>query len=211
MKPAMSAPDEKGDENAGSIRPLKANYFLMKITINQRSFERAIDYNQIKKRIRLIGIQLNVTYENQHPVFLGVLNGCFMFMADLMKQIHIANEISFVKLASYDGIDRREEVDELIGLDVNLKDREVIIVEDIVDTGNSLKHTLDLVNAQKPASVAVCTLLLKPAAMLYPFDNIAYVGFEIPNDFVVGYGLDYQGLGRTLPDIYKEVATGAKG
>lgn len=182
----------------------------MKITINQRTFERAIDYNQIKKRIRLIGIQLNVVYEKENPVFIGVLNGCFMFMADLMKQIHIASEISFVKLASYDGVDRREEVDELIGLDVNLKDREVIIVEDIVDTGNSLKHTLDLVNAQQPASVAVCTLLLKPDAMLHSFGNIAYVGFEIPNDFVVGYGLDYRGLGRTLPDIYKEIKPKAK-
>jgi hypoxanthine phosphoribosyltransferase len=177
----------------------------MKITINQRTFERFIDYNQIKKRIRLIGIQLNVAYENQHPVFIGVLNGCFMFMADLMKQIHIASEISFVKLASYDGVDRREQVDELIGLDVDLRNREVIIVEDIVDTGNSLKHTMDLVNAQKPASVAVCTLLLKPAAVQHSFGNIAYVGFEIPNDFVVGYGLDYQGLGRTLPDIYREI------
>lgn len=182
----------------------------MKITINQRVFERAIDYNQIKKRIRLIGIQLNVAYENQHPVFIGVLNGCFMFMADLMKQIHIASEISFIKLSSYDGVDRKGEVDELIGLDVILKDREVVIVEDIVDTGHSLKHTLDLVNAQKPASVAVCTLLLKPAAMQYSFNNIAYVGFEIPNDFVIGYGLDYQGLGRTLPDIYKETHIGPR-
>lgn len=183
----------------------------MKITINQRVFERVIDYNQIKKRIRLIGIQLNVAYEDQYPVFIGVLNGCFMFMADLMKQIHIASEISFVKLASYDGVDRREQVDELIGLDINLNGREVIIVEDIVDTGNSLRHTLDLVEAQKPASISVCTLLLKPGAVQYSFGNIAYVGFEIPNDFVIGYGLDYQGLGRTLPDIYKEIQVEANG
>jgi len=177
----------------------------MKITINHKEFERIIDYNQIKKRVRLIGIQLNVTYENQHPVFIGVLNGCFMIMADLMKQIHIASELSFVKLASYEGTSRRDHVDELIGLDCNLEGREVIIVEDIVDTGNSLKHTLDLVNAQKPASVAVCTLLLKPKALKHNFDNIAYVGFEIDNDFVIGYGLDYEGMGRTLPDIYREV------
>ncbi|SFB77673.1 hypoxanthine phosphoribosyltransferase [Parapedobacter composti] len=179
----------------------------MNITINQKTFERIIDYNQIKKRARLIGIQLNVTYENQHPVFLGVLNGCFMFMADLMKQIHIASEVSFVKLASYNGTERQNQPDELIGLDINLEGRDVVIVEDIVDTGNTLKHTLDLVNAQRPASVAVCTLLLKPEAMQYQFDNIAYVGFEISNDFVVGYGLDYKGLGRTLPDIYREITT----
>ncbi|WP_257666504.1 hypoxanthine phosphoribosyltransferase [Parapedobacter tibetensis] len=177
----------------------------MKIKINQKDFEPIIDYNQIKKRIRLIGIQLNVAYENQHPVFVGVLNGCFMFMADLMKQIHIACEISFVKLSSYDGTERREQVNELIGLDANLEGREVVIIEDIVDSGNSLKHTLDLVNAQKPASVAVCTLLLKPYALKHTFDNIAYVGFEIANDFVVGYGLDYHGMGRTLPDIYREI------
>ncbi len=177
----------------------------MNITINQKQFERIIDYNQIKKRIRLIGIQLNVTYENQHPVFIGVLNGCFMVMADLMKQIHIASEISFVKLASYEGTSQRDQVSELIGLDCNLEGREVVIVEDIVDTGNSLRHTLDAVYAQKPASVAVCTLLLKPKALQHTFDNIAYVGFEIDNEFVVGYGLDYGGVGRTLPDIYREV------
>ncbi len=179
----------------------------MKITINQKQFERIIDYNQIKKRIRLIGIQINLTYENQHPIFIGVLNGCFMVMADLMKQVHIASEVSFVKLASYEGSTRRNAVSELIGLDCNLEGREVIIVEDIVDTGHSLKHTLDAVYAQNPASVAVCTLLLKPKALQYTFDNIAYVGFEIDNEFVVGYGLDYRGIGRTLPDIYREVSS----
>lgn len=177
----------------------------MKITIDQKHFELMIDYHQIKKRTRLIGIQLNVTYENQHPIFIGVLNGCFMFMADLMKQVDIACEISFVKLSSYSGTERQSHVKELIGLDTDLKGREVIIVEDIVDSGNSLKHTLDLVNAQQPASVAVCTLLLKPDAVAHQFDNIAYVGFEIANDFVVGYGLDYKGAGRTLPAIYREV------
>lgn len=178
----------------------------MKITINQKQFERIIDYNQIKKRIRLIGTQINVSYENQQPVFIGVLNGCFMVMADLMKQIHIANEVSFVKLSSYDGT-RRDNIRELIGLDCDLRGRDVIIVEDIVDTGHSLKHTLDAIYAKNPASVSVCTLLLKPHALQYTFDNIAYVGFEIDNDFVVGYGLDYDGLGRTLPDIYREVPT----
>src|SRR5690606_4848181 len=128
-----------------------------------------------------------------------------MVMADLMKQIHIASEVSFVKLSSYEGTSRRDHVRELIGLDDNLEGREVIIVEDIVDTGHSLKHTLDAVYAKKPAAVSVCTLLLKPSALQHAFDNIAYVGFEIGNDFVVGYGLDYQGMGRTLPDIYREI------
>jgi|SRR5690606_31066407 len=177
----------------------------MKITIDQKNFELMIDYHQIKKRTRLISIQLNVTYENQYPVFIGVLNGCFMFMADLMKHITIPCEISFVKLASYNGTVQQSQVNELIGLETDLKDREVVIVEDIIDSGNSLKHTLDLVNAHQPASVAVCTLLLKPGAVLHQFDNIAYVGFEIANDFVVGYGLDYNGAGRTLPAVYREL------
>ncbi|WP_353185537.1 hypoxanthine phosphoribosyltransferase [Parapedobacter lycopersici] len=177
----------------------------MKITIDQKQFELLIDYHQIKKRIRLIGIQLNVTYENQHPVFIGVLNGCFMFMADLMKQIHIACELSFVKLASYTGTERQARVKELIGLEMDLAGRDVVIVEDVVDSGNSLKHTLDIIRDQQPRSVAVCTLLLKPDALVHQFDNIAYVGFEIANDFVIGYGLDYNGAGRTFPDIYREV------
>lgn len=177
----------------------------MKIKIDQKEFEQVIDYDQIKKRARLIGIQLNVAYERQNPVFIGVLNGCFMFMGDLMKEITIACEVSFVKLASYKGTERSEQIDELIGLDVGLRDRDVVIVEDIVDSGHSLKHTIDAVNRSNPASVAVCTLLMKPAALQHKFDNIAYVGFEIPNDFIVGYGMDYNGLGRNLRDIYKEV------
>lgn len=177
----------------------------MKIEIDDKLFELMINYEQIKKRIRLIGVQLNVSYEHQNPVFIGVLNGSFMFMADLMKQIQIGCEISFVKLSSYPGGIREDQVNELIGLHTDLKGREVIIVEDIVDSGNSLKHTIDLVNAQQPESVSVCTLLYKPEAVQYKFDNIAYIGFEISNEFVVGYGLDYKGLGRNLKDIYKEV------
>ena len=178
---------------------------MKKITIDKKQFELMIDYHQIKKRIRLIGIQLNVAYEHQHPVFIGVLNGSFMLMADLMKQIHIPCELSFIKVASYQGTERQDEINELIGLDVNLKGRHVIIVEDIVDSGHTLKHTLERIATHEPASVSVCTLLLKPAALTHQFENIAYVGFEIANDFVIGYGLDYNGAGRTFPDIYREI------
>lgn len=177
----------------------------MKIQIDDKQFEPLITYEQIKKRTRLIGIQLNVTYEHQHPIFIGVLNGCFMFMADLMKQINIACDLSFIKLSSYPDGTSQGEIKELIGLEKDLRGREVVIVEDIVDSGNSLKYTLDLIRKQEPSSIAVCTLLYKPAAVRYHFDQIAYVGFEIPNHFVVGYGLDYKGMGRTLKDIYKEV------
>src|SRR5690554_695230 len=177
----------------------------MKIQIDDKEFTPLITYDQILKRARLIGIQLNVTYEHQHPVFIGVLNGCFMFMADLMKEVNIACDISFVKLSSYPDGAERGEISELIGLERALRGRDVVIVEDIVDSGSSLKYTLDLIQQEEPASISVCTLLYKPKAVKYHFDNIAYVGFEIPNDFVVGYGLDYKGMGRTLKDIYKEV------
>ncbi|GAA4782295.1 hypoxanthine phosphoribosyltransferase [Olivibacter ginsenosidimutans] len=177
----------------------------MKIEIDHKDFELMITHEQVKKRLRLIGIQLNVVYENRVPIFIGVLNGCFMFLADLMKQIHIASEVCFVKLASYEGENRRDEIIQLIGLNHDLKGREVIIVEDIVDTGNTLRRMLDLVKALEPASVAICTLLLKPDALAYQFEELAYVGFEIENQFVVGYGLDYNGLGRNLKDIYRAV------
>ena len=177
----------------------------MKIQIDQKDFELMIDYEQIKKRLRLIGIQLNVAYEKRIPIFIGVLNGCFMFMADLMKQLHIGSEICFVKLASYDGDKRNNEVKQLIGLNQNLKGRDIVIVEDIVDTGNTLKELINCINAHEPASIAVCTLLLKPEALMYDFEEIAYVGFEIENQFVVGYGLDYNGIGRNLKDIYRAI------
>lgn len=177
----------------------------MKVQIDHKDFELMIEHEQVKKRLRLIGIQLNVAYENRVPVFIGVLNGCFMFMADLMKQVHISSEVCFVKMASYEKDKRADEVQQLIGLNQSLKGREIIIVEDIVDTGNTLKSVIDLVKQEEPASVAVCTLLLKPEALEHDFDAIAYVGFEIENQFVVGYGLDYNGLGRNLKDIYKAV------
>lgn len=164
-----------------------------------------IEHEQVKKRLRLIGIQLNVAYEYSIPVFIGVLNGCFMFMADLMKEVHIASEVCFVKMASYDGDQRQENVKSLIGLSHSLKGREVVIVEDIIDTGNTLKEVIQLVEKEEPASIAVCTLLLKPDALEHEFEELAYVGFEIDNQFVVGYGLDYNGIGRNLKDIYRAV------
>ncbi|SKB73694.1 hypoxanthine phosphoribosyltransferase [Sphingobacterium nematocida] len=175
------------------------------IEIDNYSFEPFIEYEQIKKRIRLIGIDINVQYADKHPVFIGVLNGCFMFMADLMKQVHIPCEMSFVKLASYSGTSNGD-IKELIGVGMDLTGRHIVIVEDVVDSGNSLKHTMEALERLEVASISVCTLLLKPSCLQYDFDNIMYVGFEIEKEFVVGYGLDYNGQCRNLPDIYKEVA-----
>ena len=177
----------------------------MKIQIDEKDFGLMLEYEQVKKRIRLIGIQLTVDYENKVPVFVGVLNGSFIFLADLVKEVTISSEITFVKVSSYDGDKSTGKVKEEIGLSMNLKDRDVIIVEDIVDSGTTLRYLLDMIKEQSPASVKVCTLLLKPKSLKEEMEEITYVGFEIPNEFVVGYGLDYNGLGRNLKDIYRAV------
>lgn len=175
----------------------------MHIQIDDRDFDLLLEYDQIKKRIRLIGIQLNVDYDNRVPVFVGVLNGSFIFLADLMKEVSISSEVTFVKVSSYDGDTNTGEIKKEIGLQMDLKDRDVIVVEDIVDTGATLRYLLDMIHEQNPASVCVCTLLLKPNSLKKEIQEITYVGFEIPDEFVVGYGLDYKGLGRNLKDIYR--------
>jgi hypoxanthine phosphoribosyltransferase len=177
----------------------------MNIEIDDKPFELFLEYEQIKKRIRLLAIQLNVDFENKIPVFIGVLNGSFIFLADLIKEIHISSEVSFVKVSSYEGDKSSGKIKEEIGLQMSLKDRDVIIVEDIVDSGKTLEFLLKMVGKEMPASVNVCTLLLKPNSLKVELDEITYVGFEISDEFVVGYGLDYNGLGRNLRDIYKAV------
>lgn len=179
---------------------------MHKIEIEDRTFEILLENDAINKRTRLIGIQLNVDYENRCPVFIGVLNGSFLFMADLMKEIHISCEIEFIKVSSYQGTESTGTIKETLGLPTNLHNRDVIIVEDIVDSGLTLNHVLTQIHTQTPASVNVCSLLFKPAALKVEIPELEYVGFEIANDFVVGYGLDYNGLGRNLKDIYRAVS-----
>jgi len=177
----------------------------MRIEIDEKVFELMLEYEQIKKRIRLIGIQLNVDYEKQIPVFLGVLNGSFVFLGDLIKEIDIPSEVTFVKVSSYEGDKSTGRVKTEIGLQMSLKNRDVIIIEDIVDSGKTLDFILNMVQSEQPASVKVCTLLVKPQSLQKEFPEIEYVGFEIPDEFVVGYGLDYNGLGRNLKDIYRAI------
>ncbi|WP_256002659.1 MULTISPECIES: hypoxanthine phosphoribosyltransferase [Pedobacter] len=172
------------------------------IQVADKYFEILIENDQIKKRTRLIGIQLNVDYETRCPIFIGVLNGGFMFMADLLKEISGSCEVSFIKVSSYQGQETSGEIKEIFGLPKNLHNRDVIIVEDIIDTGLTLRYILDRIQEQNPASVAICTLLSKPAALRTEINEQQYIGFEIANNFVVGYGLDYDGLGRNLKDIY---------
>lgn len=173
------------------------------IQIEDKEFEIFLEHDNILKRNRLIGIQLNVDYEDRCPVFIGVLNGSFLFMADLLKEITISCEVGFVKVSSYQGSQSTGLIKEAFGLPDNLNGKDVILVEDIVDTGLTLEYILKEVWKQSPASVKVCSLLLKPDALKTSIDELEYVGFEIPNEFVVGYGLDYNGLGRNLKDIYR--------
>ncbi len=178
---------------------------MNKIQIEDKEFEIFLESETISKRIRLIGVQLNIDFENRCPVFIGVLNGSFLFMADLLKEMEISCEVNFIKVSSYKGTESTGKVKEIIGLPDNLNNRDVILVEDIVDTGTTIKHILEQVYGKEPASVCVCSLLLKPTALLTTVEELQYTGFEIPNDFVVGYGLDYNGLGRNLKDIYRAV------
>jgi hypoxanthine phosphoribosyltransferase len=141
-------------------------------------------------------------FAGKNPVFVAVLNGAFMFASDLFKAINFNAEICFIKLASYKGTKSSGQVVSVIGLDMLLKDRHVIIIEDIVDTGRTLNHFLPELESQQPASMKLCALLHKPDATVFPI-TIDYVGFSIPDRFVVGYGLDYDGFGRNLPAIYQ--------
>ncbi len=178
---------------------------MNKIQLHQKDFEILLENEIISKRTRLLGIQLNVDYEGRCPIFIGVLNGCFLFMADLLKEVELDCEVAFISVASYQGTTSSGNIKEIFGLPKNLAGRDVIIMEDIVDTGLTLQYILERLNAQNPSSVAVCSLLYKPAALLSPIKELTYIGFEIPNEFVVGYGLDYNGLGRNLKDIYRAI------
>jgi len=173
------------------------------IEVGDRKFDLFIENDRINQRITAIAAELNSNYEQRCPIFIGVLNGSFLFMADLLKEVHIPCEVSFIRVASYTGTASSGTIKEMFGLPDNLEGRDIILVEDIVDTGFTLKNILEKVYLQKPASVSVCSLLLKPAALKTPVNELAYIGFEIPNEFVVGYGLDYNGLGRNLKDIYR--------
>jgi len=176
------------------------------VEVGDKRFELFIENDAIGKRTRMLGVQLNMDYEGRCPIFIGVLNGSFLFMADLIKEIEIPCEVAFIRVSSYQGTATTGRIKETFGLPEDLEGRDVILVEDIVDTGFTLKSILEKVYQQQPSSVKVCSLLYKPAAIQSNINELEYVGFEIPNEFVVGYGLDYNGLGRNLKDIYKVTA-----
>ncbi|HKK67341.1 MAG TPA: hypoxanthine phosphoribosyltransferase [Bacteroidales bacterium] len=173
-----------------------------KIRILDKQFIVYLKEEDIKSRIEEMAKQMDKDYEGKHPVFVGILNGCFMFSSDLFKSLEMECKISFLKLASYEGTRSTGKVRQLIGLNEDIKDRPVIILEDIVDTGITIEHIIKQLQAYDPADIKIATLLFKPEAYqkTIPID---YTGFEIPNKFIVGYGLDYDGYGRNLRHIYQ--------
>ena len=172
------------------------------IKVNEKKFQPYLSAAEIDEQIRRIASELNNDYAGKRPVFIAILNGSFMFASDLFKQLNIEAEISFIKLASYHGMHSTGSVVTHIGLDQSLSGRDVIIVEDIVDTGKTLHEFLPQVKNMQPSSLKVATLLHKPEALQYPVP-LDYVGFRVPNKFLLGYGLDFDGLARNLKEIYQ--------
>lgn len=174
------------------------------IKIKDKTFKTSIPEAQILERVKAVADRINTDMADKNPLLLAMLNGSFVFAADLMRMINIPCEISFVKMASYEGTSSTGKVKQLLGLNEDLKGRTVIIVEDIVESGLTMKSLLDTLHEQEPAEIHICTLLLKPECLKVPLD-IKYVAREIPNDFILGYGLDYDQQGRNLRDIYTVV------
>jgi len=173
------------------------------IQINDKSFEVFIRENELQEKIKMLAARINDEYQGKEVIFIAILNGAFMFAADLLKSITLPCEISFVKVSSYHGgMSTTGRVDELIGLNASIENKEVIILEDIVDTGITIDKIITLLKAESPASVKVCTLLYKPDAFKGK-KAPELVGMTIPNKFVVGYGLDYDEKGRNLREIYQ--------
>jgi hypoxanthine phosphoribosyltransferase len=171
-------------------------------TILDKTFVPYLTQSELQKAIKRISEEINKDYAGKNPLFIAILNGSFMFAADLFKEINIPAEISFIKLASYKGTKSTGSVVTAIGLESEIYDRDVIVIEDIIDTGKTLSEFLPQLIHQQAKSLKVCSLLHKKEATKYPIE-IDYLGFVIPDLFVVGYGLDYNGYGRNLREIYQ--------
>lgn len=174
------------------------------IKVHDKNFETYLSDEMIQQRIKEIAAAISKDFAGRRPLFIAILNGSFMFASDLFKYMTIEAEICFIKLASYKGMKSSGKVVTSIGLEEDLFGKEVVILEDIVDTGKTLHNFLPKLMHQQPKTLKIAALLHKPEATEYPL-TLDYVGFEIPNKFVVGYGLDYDGLGRNLKEIYQLV------
>ena len=171
------------------------------VKIKDLTFKTFIPESEIQQRVKAVAEKINKDLDGKNPLLLAVLNGSFVFAADLIRNITIPCEISVVKLASYQGTTSTGKIKEVIGLNEDLTGRTVVIVEDIVDTGFTMKRMIETLGTRHPASIHICSLLVKPDKLQVPL-NIEYAAIEIPNDFIVGYGLDYDQQGRQLRDIY---------
>lgn len=173
-----------------------------KVTVLDKDFEIFIESQKIQEAIESIAKRMNNDLKGKDVIFLGILNGSFMFASDLYKLIEVPSQISFLKLASYQGTSTSGNVKRLIGVNEDLLGKTVVVLEDIVDTGITIENIIKQLKGYEPAEIKLATLLFKPAAMQTNVE-LDYVGIEIPNDFIIGYGLDYDGFGRNLADIYK--------
>ena len=171
------------------------------LKVHDKEFMPYLGAELIDEKIAAIAGRIDQDYAGKKPLFIAILNGAFMFASDLFKKISIESEISFIKLASYKGTKSSGQVITAIGLDTDLHGRHVVIIEDIVDTGKTLSEFLPQLEHQQPASLRIAALLQKPEATVYPI-SVDYLGFSVPNKFLLGYGLDYDGLGRNIPSIY---------
>jgi hypoxanthine phosphoribosyltransferase len=171
------------------------------VKIKNKTFETSIPEADIQRRVKEVAEQISKDMEGQNPLLLAVLNGAFVFAADLMRDITIPCEISFVKLASYQGTTSTGKIKEVIGLNEDLSNRTVVIVEDIVESGKTMQRMIETLGTRNPKSVHICALLVKPNSLEVPL-NIEYSAFRIPDDFIIGYGLDYDQEGRQYRDIY---------
>jgi len=171
------------------------------VQVLDKKFKVSIPENTIQSAIKLMALKMNTDLVNKEVIFLGILNGCFMFAGDLLKYIEFPCKISFLKLASYQGIESSGDVKKLIGINENIEGKTIVILEDIVDTGNTLESIIFQLMEYNPLEIKVATLLYKPDAYKKEL-AIDYIGLEIPNGFILGYGLDYDGFGRNLSDIY---------
>lgn len=174
------------------------------IKVLDKYFEKYIDHKEIDTAIEKIAVQMEQDLAGKNPLFLVILNGAFMFAGDLFKKLNFPAEISFIKFKSYSGTQSTGQVSQLIGLDQSIEGRTIVLVEDIVDTGISMEHILNYLEEKKFKELKIATLLFKPKAYKKEF-KIDYIGIDIPNDFIIGYGLDYDGQARNLKDIYKIV------
>lgn len=171
------------------------------VQVKDKTFRPFLAQEEISKRVAELGARLSHDLEGKNPLFLAILNGSYVFAADLLRHVSIPCEVSFIRVSSYSGMESTGTLTEVMGLKEDIEGRSVVIVEDIIDSGFTMEGLVKSLSAKNPADLRICTLLTKPGNMKVDLD-IPYCAFEIPNDFIVGYGLDYDGYGRNLPAIY---------